>query len=155
MTGDSLLSVTHLSYEGAGEWALRFTGPSDLFWDMIETLRADHAYWNPALFAGRGGWVLSEERLQSFVERFTNLTELLRQVEVPPDEASVQIDLPPFLQAACSILHLPLRGSVRQVRQQYKSLSKLYHPDTGGDQRYFVALQTAYEQVMGYLQAAQ
>jgi hypothetical protein len=154
MAGDGLLSVTHLSYEGAGEWALRFTGPSDLFWDMIETLRADQASWEPALFAGRGGWLLSEEQLLSLVDRFANLTALLNQFDVSPDESSGAIDLPSALQAACSILHVPLRSSVRQVRQQYKSLSKLYHPDSGGDHRYFVALQAAYEQVMGYLRHA-
>lgn len=153
MSGEDLLYVTHLSYEGEGAWALRFNGASALFWEMIEQLRADHACWKPALFAGRGGWLIEEEQLFTYVDRFSNLRERIRRQGEEMDEERTQMDIPRSLQAACSVLHISMRMDMLSVRKQYRDLSKLYHPDTGGNHLYFVALQNAYEQVMAYLQA--
>ena len=153
MSDEDVLSVTHLSYLGEGEWALRFHGASVLFWEMVEQLRADSACWKRELFSGRGGWQLSEEPLFTYMDRFTNLAEQIRLQGFEPEEVWTLTDVPCSLQAACSLLHLPLKVNILTVRKQYRTLSKLYHPDTGGDQSYFVALQYAYEQIMAYVQA--
>ena len=43
------------------------------------------------------------------------------------------------------ILDLPTNASVEEIRQKYKSLAQMYHPDKGGDEETFKQLKLAYE----------
>lgn len=43
------------------------------------------------------------------------------------------------------ILDLPTTASVEEIRQKYKSLAQMYHPDKGGDEETFKQLKLAYE----------
>lgn len=149
----SQLRVKQLSQEGEGWWGLRFTGPSELFWGLVEQLRAQEASWDPLLFDGRGGWLLEEEKLLQYADRFTDLLELVQARRNEPAGVRESLELPASLRAECSLLHLSARASLAQVRRQYRELAKLYHPDAGGHQIYFLALQRAYERVAQYLQA--
>jgi hypothetical protein len=154
MTETDFLHVTYLSYEGDGEWALRFNGASTRFWEMVQRLRADAACWKQELFAGRGGWLLSEEQLLTYRDCFTNLDEYISRMQgIESEEECILFDVPLSLRAACSLLHLPISVSLHDVRTHYRMLSKLYHPDTGGHHLYFVALQCAYEEIMAFVQA--
>ena len=61
-------------------------------------------------------------------------------------------EIPPSLQADYYLLQLPAEASLTEVRTQYRQLAKRFHPDTGGQHADFLALQQAYERVVGYLQ---
>ena len=61
-------------------------------------------------------------------------------------------EIPHSLQADYHLLHLPAEASLTEARTQYRQLAKHSHPDTGGQHADFLALQQAYERVVGYLQ---
>jgi hypothetical protein len=149
----SLLYVQQLTYEGEGWWGLRFGGPSLRFWELVEQLRAEKACWDPHLFAGRGGWLLEEEKLLHFADHFSDLVEHVQSLKPEHDQVRTLLSIPVSLRAECSLLHLPTRTSLTQVRKQYRKLAQLYHPDTGGHHTYFLALQRAYERMIEYLQS--
>lgn len=60
--------------------------------------------------------------------------------------------IPLHLQMDYRLLQLSAEASLADVRIRYHQLAKLYHPDVGGRQTDFVALQQAYKQVVDYLQ---
>ena len=68
------------------------------------------------------------------------------------DKKTTPPDIPPDLQAEYSLLHLQDGASLDEVHAQYRQLAKLYHPDVGGQNVYFLALQQAYERVVEHLQ---
>ena len=61
-------------------------------------------------------------------------------------------EIPLSLQADYHLLHLPAEAGLTEARTQYRQLAKRSHPDTGGQHADFLALQQAYERVVGYLQ---
>jgi len=46
-----------------------------------------------------------------------------------------------------ALLKVGADATLKDVRDAYRSLSKQYHPDTGGTHEGFIALQQAYEKV--------
>lgn len=51
--------------------------------------------------------------------------------------------------AALRILGVTSTAELSQIRQRYHRLAREHHPDTGGDERAFLRLKTAYEVVRG------
>ena len=88
------------------------------------------------------------EPWSSFAQLFLLGPALLRG----PVGMSMPRAIPLHLQTDYHLLQLPAEASLADVRRRYRKLVKLSHPDVGGHQTDFVALQQAYEQVMEYLQ---
>ena len=68
------------------------------------------------------------------------------------DRLLTHLKIPPHLQAEYSLLHLQAGMSLAEVRTQYRTLAKSYHPDAGGHHTSFLALQQAYVRVVEDLQ---
>jgi DnaJ-class molecular chaperone len=68
------------------------------------------------------------------------------------DRIPTHLKIPPLLQADYSLLQLQPGMSLAEVRTQYRTLAKSYHPDAGGHHTSFLALQQAYERVVEDLQ---
>jgi hypothetical protein len=59
--------------------------------------------------------------------------------------------VPPRVISAFALLHLSNRyASPREIRRAYRRLALQMHPDRGGDQERFQALQDAYETALEY-----
>ncbi|MCS7278601.1 MAG: DnaJ domain-containing protein [Thermodesulfobacteriaceae bacterium] len=54
------------------------------------------------------------------------------------------------IEVARKILKLPIRTTRREIIEHYKNLSKIFHPDKGGDEESMKKLNEAYEILMKY-----
>jgi DnaJ-domain-containing protein 1 len=61
--------------------------------------------------------------------------------------------MPDTVIAALRVLGLPQDASFDQVRQQYRTLAKRYHPDRGGDATRFIQIDGAYKAYVTWLQS--
>lgn len=52
--------------------------------------------------------------------------------------------------AACRLLGLGERASLREIKQRYRSLARRQHPDSGGDQAAMTRLNAAYRILLDY-----
>lgn len=56
--------------------------------------------------------------------------------------------IPDNVVQALHVLDLPQDTSFDEVRQRYRLLTKQYQDDTGGDEKQFIEVNTAYNQVI-------
>jgi hypothetical protein len=54
---------------------------------------------------------------------------------------------------ALRTLGFPQDASFSEVQQQYQILSKLHHPDAGGDHQQFIQINAAYDSVIAWVKA--
>ena len=75
------LHIERLKHIAPGSWAVRFTGPRAEFGELVDDLRnegREYARWDATAFDGRGGWLIDEQTLLYYKDRFDNLERRLQ-----------------------------------------------------------------------------
>ncbi len=96
------------------------------------------------------------DTFETFIECYFEMWSVFAAAFMPMPHrrqaSRMQRPIPPHLQAQYQLLRLQAEVNLAEVRNRYRELAKLYHPDAGGSHADFLALQQAYEQVVEYLQ---
>ncbi len=127
------------------EQKIRFSGalkktPSltwDLFFDLQDTGTGKAKY--PLKFLA----AMDHETLRRVVGEYWSFvySEMFNESDIPGGK---KYDTNLLLQWG-----LPADAGAAAIKQKFRELAKLYHPDAGGDEQSFIALMEAYNRLMG------
>lgn len=170
------LRVTHLSRHREGwsdelgydGWFIRFSSPDqeefDEMRDELKTWGRTWARWVSA-YRWRDGkegawWIDSELFRDHYTEEFEGLREAMNAILdddilqwIAPRrthqarQRAPKSRVPAFLYQDYCLLQLEACATVKEIKEAYRRLSKVYHPDAGGTHDGFIRLQKSYERV--------
>lgn len=178
------LRVTHLSRHREGwtadlgddGWFIRFTGNDDSFNAMRDELKGysrSWARWTPAYHwrdGKLGAWWLDDAVLEEQSGAFVNLDEAMdalregealqwiakrRAARQPRQHTSTGPRIPPYLVYDYLQLGVGAGATMKEIKDAYRQLAKVFHPDTGGSHDGFIRLQKSYERVMQWIELAE
>lgn len=155
------------------EWyILRFRATGDAFQttlDQVKALPVGMRRWDPTLLDGRGAWWISVSGLAQLARLFRNYAALRAQTDAAYQEwheaqrrqqearqqarPSRQRRVSRQIAAAFRVLDLPPSASSAAIKQGYRALAQIFHPDHGGKHSATVATNQAYEVALAYAQA--
>ncbi len=171
------LRVTHLSRHREGwdcelgydGWFLRFSSSEqDAFDEMRDELKTwgrTYARWIPAYrwSDGKEGawWIDSELFRDHYTDQFEGLQEAMAAILdddvlqwIAPRRArqartrTPKSKVPVYLYQDYCLLQLEACATRQEIKDAYRRLSKVHHPDAGGTHEGFIRLQKSYERVL-------
>jgi hypothetical protein len=175
-----MLRVTHLSRHREGwdaelgydGWFIRFSGEDDAFnamRDELKTWGRMYARWVPVYHwrdGKEGAWWIDDNLFDdSYTDRFEGLQEAMGAIldgdavqwiakrrRAQRRQASNTSLIPLHLQQDYRVLGIGGAATTQEVKDAYRRLSKVHHPDAGGTHAGFITLQQCYERVFHYVQ---
>ena len=152
-------------------YVLRFRAPGTAFQATLAEVKDLPAWmrrWDRELLNGHGAWWISASGLAQLARLFRNYATLRAQAdaayaqwreEARAQEARQQArqtrrrGLPRQVAAAYRVLDLQPSASLTDIKQAYRGLAQVLHPDHGGKHTAMVALNAAYQIALAFAEA--